>query len=233
MPLDPELIQEVNSRTEVLRPPQQKLATFGTTSVAYYLLTEPVYAEVIEGAEETVVRRGQVSAERPQIVTPYYLLNLFNGFEHGSEFAQYLAQAYGANAPGLLYAYRNDLHETTVVSDPLSVVAGRIVDDLDDRGDRLAAVIQGVDHLWDVSLMKFIYELTSVSVGHNLSELGNLGLLGGDGRLPRAARARLEEMFKATASGDLDPRILKTELDRWGVFEEYEDRFLDLFRRRR
>ena len=34
------------------------------------------------------------------------------------------------------------------------------------------------------------------------------------------------------ARGELAPNLLKAELDRWGVFKEYEDRFLDLFRRR-
>jgi hypothetical protein len=229
--MDPDIIQEVASRTEVIRPPQQVLATFGTTSVYYYLLSEPVYADVIEGAEETVVRKGHVSAQRPQIVTPFYLLNLFHGFEHGHDYAQYLAQAYGPHSPGLLYSYHNELQETTVVSDSLDTVANRIIADIEDRGEHMAAVIQGVDHLWDVSLMKFIYDLTSISLGQNLSELGSMGLLGQDGNMPRAARMRIEEMFGAVRRGAMEPRDLKTELDRWGVFEEYENRFLDLFRR--
>lgn len=232
MPLDPETIAQVARQTEVLRPPRQSLATFGVTTIAYYLLTEPSYADVLPGGEETVIREGRVMAERPQIVTPYYLLNLFRGFEHGEEYAQYLAQAHGANSAGLMYSYRNELRETSIVSDPLETVAGRIVDDLNTRDERLAAVIRGVDHLWDVSLMRFIYELTARSVGDNVADLSRRGLLGSERGLPRAARARIEEMFAAVRRNELDPKVLKTELDRWGVFEEYEDRFLGLFRRR-
>ncbi|MDA8218376.1 MAG: hypothetical protein M0Z94_12235 [Dehalococcoidales bacterium] len=232
MPLDPEILAEIAQRTVVLRPPKQKLATFGTTMITYYLLTEPAYAEVLPSGDETVVREGKVTVQRPQIITPYYLLNLFRGFEHGEEYAQYLLQQHGPNSPGLMYTYRNDLQETSVVSDPLPAVAGRLTADLDERGESLAVVMRGVDHLWDVSLMKFMYEMTASSVGHNVAELGRRGLLESERGLPRAARARIEEMFAAVQSGDLDPRDLKAELDRWGVFEEYEDHFLGLFRKR-
>lgn len=233
MALDPEIIFEVARRTEVLRPPRQALATFGMTAVTYYLLTEPIYADIAPTASETVVRRGKVMAERPQIVTPYYLLNLFRGFEHGDDYARYLLEVYGPNSPGLLYTYRNELHETSIVSDAPNIVAGRLSEALEQNGESLAAVIRGVDHLWDVSLMKFIYELTLASLGQNVGELGRMGLLGADRGLPRAARIRIEEMFAAVERGTLKAHELKVELDRWGVFDEYEDRFLGLFRRKR
>lgn len=232
MPLDPETIRRIAQQTVVLRPPRQALATFGVTSILYYLVTEPIYSDLLEGApQETVVRQGRVTAARPQIVTPYYLLNLFRGFEHGTEFADYLVEQYGSNAPGLMYSYQNDLEETSIVSDPLPAVAARLSDDLEERGQQLAAVIRGVDHFWDVSLMKFIYELTASSVHRNVTDLAQGGLLGMEGSVPRAARARIEELFAAVSRGETHPSELKEELDRWGVFREYEDRFLDLFRR--
>lgn len=233
MPVDPEDISLAARQTEVLRPPQQALATFGQTTIAYYLLSKPVYADILPSGEETVIRQGTVKAERPQIITPYYLMSLFRGFEHGEEYARHLLQEHGPNSPGLMYSYRNELQETSVVSDPLPTVAGRLVADLEERSQHLAAVIRGVDHLWDISLMKFIYELTASSLGQNLRELGHRGLLGSERGLPRAARAKLEEMFAAVAQGELAAQDLKAELDRWGVFSEYEDRFLSLFRRRR
>lgn len=232
MPLDPETIRQVAQRTAILRAPKQSLATFGITSISYYLVTEPVYADLVGEASETVVRHGKMTAERPQIVTPFYLLNLFRGFEHGEEFAEYLADAYGRSSPGLMYSYKNELEETSIVSDPIATVAGRLADELEQTGQSLAAVIQGVDHLWDVSLMKFMFELTVSSLGQNVTELARGGLLGMDRGLPRAARARIEELFSGVARGEVNPSVLKTELDRWGVFREYEDRFLDLFRRR-
>ncbi len=226
MPLDPDTIRQIAENTQVLRAPRQSLATFGTTAISYYLVTEPIYGELLGETRETVVRHGRVTAERPQIVTPFYLLRLFHGFEHGEDFAQHLLEAYGANSPGLMYSYRNELEDTSIVSDPVSAVAQRLADDLERQGEGMAAVIQGVDHLWDVSLMKFIFDLTISSLGQNVADLAHSGLLGMEGGLPRAARARIEEMFAGVARGQMNPTELKAELDRWGIFKEYEDRFL-------
>ena len=226
MTLDPDTIRQVAEQTEVLRSPRQALATFGITSISYYMVTEPVYDQLLGKSRETVVRRGKVTAERPQIVTPFYLLNLFRGFEHGEEYADYLTRAYGADSAGLMYSYRNDLEETSIVSDPIATVAARLADEMEKEGKNLAAVIRGVDHLWDVSLMKFMFELTVSSLGQNVTELAQGGLLGMDRGLPKAARARIEELFVGVARGEVNPTELKRELDRWGAFKEYEDRFL-------
>lgn len=229
--MDPKDIQAIAEQTTVVRAPSQPLATFGITRVTYHLVTAPALAEDDSRADEAVIRTGVVTANRPQLVTPSYLLNLFDGFEHGEEFARYLLATYGPNAPGLLYSYRNELQDTNIVADPPDVVAHRLADELDREGRIHAAVIRGVDHYWDVSLMKFIHDLTVGSLGQTLGDLGRRGLLGVDRGVPRAARAHIEELFAGVAAGEVEPVALKTELDRWGLFAEYEDRFLDMFRR--
>jgi hypothetical protein len=228
LPVDPEMIREVAARTYVVRHPKSTLATFGSTTVRYFLVTEPSYAGDVE---ESVVRSGVVTSERPRIVTPTYLANLFRGFDHGSEFAHFLRMVYGADAPGLMYSYQNSFGELEIVADAPRTVAGRIAERLDNEGEAMGAVLVGVDQLWDISLMKFIHDLTLAGAGQNVRDLGQAGLLGAQGGVPREARARIEEMFKAVRAGGLDPTELKVELDRWGIFSEYEDRFLALFRR--
>lgn len=50
-------------------------------------------------------------------------------------------------------------------------------------------------------------------------------------RLPDSARSRIEEIFRL-AKKDLSRSVeLKQELDKWNVYEEYEDSFLDLFKK--
>ncbi len=49
--------------------------------------------------------------------------------------------------------------------------------------------------------------------------------------LPISAREDIERMFSRVKKGDLDPNKLKKELDFWGVYSQYEDRFLELFRK--
>lgn len=230
---DDERIRHAIEETEVLRPPRHILATFGITSIHYYLLTTPVYADVQPESRDTVVREGTVSAHRPQVVTPTYMANLEGFSEEARRYFQMETRGQGAHAPGILYAYRNDPGEMNIVSDELKSVGHRIVEDLDNRAEPLAAVVKGLDELWDVSLLKFVYELTTRSVVSNLREMYSHRLLDTDARgVPRQARQRIEEMFSEVERGNLDPNALKRELDGWDVFDEYEARFLSLFRRR-
>jgi len=69
-------IQDAIRHTEIIRAPKQSLYTFGTTNIHYYLITEPAYSDMLKDTPETVIREGRVIAERPKIVTPYYLANL-------------------------------------------------------------------------------------------------------------------------------------------------------------
>ena len=236
MDVDESRIEYVAKHTEVLRPPKQTLATFGTTNVHYYMVTEPSYSEIVDnaGAAETVVREGKVIAERPKIVTPYYLSRLEGFSSDARKYFEMIVQEHGADVPGLFYTYKNEPKDLNIVPDNWQSVANKLIADIDKRGDPLASVIKGEDDLWDVSLMKFIYEITKSSLQNNLSQLGARGLLHMDSRgVPADARIGIEELFRQVAKGDREPRELKNELDRWDVFDEYEDRFLTLFRKRR
>ncbi len=49
-------------------------------------------------------------------------------------------------------------------------------------------------------------------------------------RLPESARAKIEELFKVAEKDLSRANELKDELDRWHIYKDYEDRFLDLFK---
>ncbi len=234
MDINDERIQNAIKQTEVLRPPKQHLSTFGTTNVYYYLVTEPSYTEVTKETAETVVREGRVVAERPKIVTPYYLQHLEGFSGDARRYFEALISEHGANAPGLFYSYKNEPKELNIVSDNLLSVVDKLNEKIDKRGDALAAIVRGVDELWDVSILKFIYEITRSSVKDNLMQMGARGLLDVDASgVPAEVRMRLNGLFNLVERGELEPRKLKEELDRWGLFELYEDRFLAIFKRGR
>ena len=220
-------------RTEIIRLPKQKLATFGTTNIHYYLLTEPVYAELTKDVNETVVREGRVIAEKPRIVTPYYLSHLQGFSQEASRYLDALVKAYGPDAPGLFYTYRNEAKDLTIVSEHWRTVVDRLNAEIDKRGDSLAAIVKGEDELWDVSLLKFIYEVARGALPHHVSQMGARGLLNMDASgVPMDARLRIEEMFSHVMKGNFDPDELKKELDRWNLFAEYEDRFFAIFKKK-
>ena len=233
MDIDDEKIRYAVNHTEILRPPKQSLATFGSTNIYYYLVTEPAYSELVKNVTETVVREGKVIAERPRIVTPYYL-SQFEGFSPDAKrYFEMLIRTYGPDATGLFYTYKNEPKELTIVSDNLLSVVSKLNAEIDKRGDPLTSIIKGEDELWDVSLMKFISEVTRKSLRNNLLQMGTRGLLDIDaGGVPVDARVRIEELFTKVAKGKAEPHELKAELDRWGLFDEYENRFLAIFKKR-
>jgi hypothetical protein len=232
MDIDDIKIQEAVERSEILRAPKQSLTTFGTTNIYYYLVTEPIYASLAPNTKETVIREGRVIAEKPRIVTPYYLSSLEGFSDNARRYFDALVQQHGHSVQGLLYAYRNEPKEMNIVSDNLLVVVAKLNEQIDKRNDPLTTIIKGMDEMWDIALIKFIFEMTQRSVDNNVRQMGARGLLTMDNKgIPADARATIEGMFLQAAKGDLDPRILKEELDRWNIFSEYEDRFLGLFRK--
>jgi hypothetical protein len=220
-----ERIQFAVEHTEVLRAPMQSLATFGTTNIYYYLVTE--LAEWVN-----VVREGRVIAGRPKIVTPSYLINLEGFSSQARKFIEMMAERY-PHQPGIFYTYKNEPRGMNIVSEPINAVIGKINQLVDDRRDPLTAIIKGVEALWDVSLLKFTYELTTSSVQANVAELEKRGLLRIDSSgVPQDARNHIEELFEKTRWEPSSASELVAELKQWGLFHEYQDRFLSLFKRR-
>jgi hypothetical protein len=220
-----EKIQYAIEHTEVVRAPMQSLATFGTTNINYYLVTE--LAEWVN-----VVREGRVIASRPKIVTPSYLINLEGFSSQARKFIEMMAERH-PHEPGIFYTYRNEPGEMNIVSEPVNAVVDKINHLIDDRRDPLTAIIKGVEALWDVSLLKFTYELTTSSVQANVAELEKRDLFRIDSAgVPRDARNRIEELFeKSKREPSLAPELV-AELNKWGLFHEYQDRFLSLFKKR-
>jgi hypothetical protein len=220
-----ERIQYAIEHTEVVRSPQQRLATFGSTNIYYYLVTE--LAEWVN-----VVREGRVIAAKPKIVTPSYLINLEGFSLQARRFIEMMAER-DPHEPGIVYTYKNEPGEMSIVSESVGVIVDRINRQIDSQRDPLTAIIKGVEELWDVSLLKFTYELTRSSVSSNVAELERSGLLCIDAAgVPRDARNHIEELFEKTKRDSSWAPELVAELRRWSLFHEYQDRFLSLFRKR-
>src|SRR3954471_14667985 len=109
------------NRTKILRPPQHTLATFGTSSFHYVLLSE-----IPETEKQCRLREGRVTAQRPQIITPDLWRKRFEGFGEESEnYKQVMDQLFGDALRGLEYTFKNDLERTSVESASLPDLADR------------------------------------------------------------------------------------------------------------
>lgn len=219
-----EKIQYAIENTKVVKPPKQSLSTFGSTNIYYYLITQ-----LMERAN--VVREGRVIAAKPRIVTPTYLINL-EGFSGGARrYIEMMAER-NPGEPGIFYSYKNEPGDMNIISEPAEQILDNIKSRVASLNDPLTAIIQGVEEMWDVSLLKFTYEMTQNSVYNNVYEMQRGGLFRMDERgLPEDARRYIEELFERAARDTTQASLLVRELKRWGVFADYQDRFFRLFRK--
>jgi len=218
-------IKYVLEHTELIRSPQQELATFGSSVVDYYVVTELA-------GNVTVVRDGKVIAERPKIVTPAYLVNVEGFSEQAKRYVGMMASEH-PNEPGVFYRYKNEPKEMNVISEPIREVINKLTAKIDEERNPLSTIIKGVEELWDVSLLMFIYELTRRAIHTNVTEFHRRGFLEVDSSgVPRGARNHIEELFEQVSHDLSRAPELVVELNRWGLFAEYQDRFFALFRGR-
>lgn len=232
--MDPKHLK-VLLNTIIVRPPKQEIYAFGTTTVTYNLVTQPLYQalNIDHRKEESIVRRGIVRAETPKIVTPNFLSRAEGFGDQAQEFLKELIRRGQADDPGILYTYHNQPKETQIVSNNPEQVAERIAKKIDSESRSLEAVIIGVDELWDVSLMKFIFDWTNQSFSSNQEQFKNSGRLDIINGIPNDARVRIDDMFIQVKQGNLDPTRLHNELENWGLFDEYQDRFFSVLKGRR
>jgi len=210
--------------TELVRAPRQELDTFGSSVIDYYVVTELV-------GNVSVVRDGKVFAERPKIVTPAYLVNVEGFSEQARRYMAMIARE-RPHESGIFYRYKNQPGGMSVVSEPVRQVLDNLNSRVDEQRNTLSTIIKGVEEQWDVSLLMFIYELTSRSLRTNLAELKRRGFLDMDaGGVPHGARNYIEELFDKVGRNLARAPELVVELNRWGLFAEYQDRFFALFRR--
>lgn len=167
-----------------------------------------------------------------------------SGFSGEARKAMQMIARENPDLAGLLYKmnYRKQSISTFTIAREIAAAEAQIRDNISDDEQSLTVIIKGIDELWDVSLMKFIQSLMLKSAYKSqLPYYEDKGYLSTDEKgysvvtrnlegLPIAASEEIEKMFARVSSGTEDPAKLKQELDRWGVFNIYQDRFFDLFR---
>lgn len=237
-------IQYAFEHSKILKWPKQLLSSFGSSEVHYHVLTEPIYQEFTKGETETVVREGKVSWFRPQLLTPEYILRI-EGFSDEAKKALLSVAGGVPDLASILYHFhfKREVDSMNFVTGNIDSVADKISQEIDKRGDNLSAIIKGVGDLWDISLSKFILDMMTKSAQQSqFPELRKRGLISynrmgyqvisrDNQGIPIVAKREIETMFDMVKNGDMEPKDLKNELDRWGLFEIYQDRFFELFRR--
>jgi len=161
--------------TQVILAPEQQIATFGTTSFRFYLISE-----LMDRVDQVRIRDGKIHAERPQILTPEHFSHLLlEGFgEKAQRYADQLRE-YARNIAVLRYGFqfrKTNVTEETI-RDSVDAVITRTKRRVEDAQEPLSAVIQGVDDAWEVCLLKFTIDMIERSAGGNLGDFRKRGLI--------------------------------------------------------
>ena len=167
-------IEYALENTRVILAPEQQIATFGSTSFEFHLISE-----LMDTVGQVRVRTGHIDAERPQILSPEYFTRLLlEGFgEQAQQYAERLRER-ARQIAVLRYGFqfrKSNVSESTVSASLESVIerTRRKVEAEDLRG----AIIQGVDEAWEVCLLKFTVDLIERSAGGNLGDFKKRGLI--------------------------------------------------------
>jgi len=161
--------------TQVILAPERQIATFGSTSFKFYLISE-----LMDRVDHVRIRNGKIHAERPQIFTPeHYCRLLLEGFgEKAERYVDQLRER-ARNIAVLRYGFqfrKTDLSEQTV-PDSIDAVINRTKRRVEGADEPLSAIIRGVDDAWEVCLLKFTIDMVERSAGSNFGDLRKRGLL--------------------------------------------------------
>lgn len=215
--------------TNVVRGPSRALETFGETRINYRHL-----AELPDDPGKIRVREGRLEAHKPAIIMPdAFIRDELEGFgEQARQYLDFLKQ-HQDSVRILQYGYRlsQEAFSEQVVTDSMEAVTARVMADVVSTNDAFAAVIQGVDDPWDVSLVHFFWLHVNASAPVNVREFESARRRAEADGLPPDVRAEVEAAF---AKAQADPRLVQelgAFLRKKGVFEQFQDRFFKLVRR--
>ncbi len=161
--------------TQVILAPERQIATFGSTSFRFYLISE-----LMDRVNQVRVRDGRIHADRPQILTPEHFTRLLlDGF--GEKAERYIDQLreQARNIAVLRYGFqfrKTDVTERTF-RDSVETVIARTKSEVEDMQEPLSAVIQGVDDAWEVCLLKFTIDMIERSSDRNIGDFRKRGLI--------------------------------------------------------
>ena len=216
------------NNTEVVVMPTRHLETFGTTILNYHIISE-----LMDAVDQIRVREGRIRAHQPHIITPTaYSQTILEGF--GDEARQYVdwLKQHEKDIKILQYGYtlKKESFNEHLITDNVKNVVERVKKEVKDSGDPFAAVVLGVDTPWDVCLVKLFWEVIQKSAAPNIKELEQHKMFDDDGGVPRAVRHEIEAAFGAAARNPGLINVLARKLQRFGLFEEYQDRFFAILR---
>lgn len=218
--------KQILEKTKILKNPKHRLSTFGQTKIDYFFLSE-----VSGFVDRSRLREGAVISERPQIITPDFLKNRFEGFgKEAEEFGDWLKGIYGDSFRGLEYKFRNESRSTHIEYSSIKLLSERVKERLNSEESGQTVIIQGPDSTWQISLMKFILDECQSSFTTNLKDLDEHGFFDTPEKIFGERKKEIEKLFLRAKRDHKLISLLGKKLHLYGLFKEYEDQFFQLMK---
>lgn len=175
----PDDIHYALETTKVLHEPDRRIDTFGETRFEFQLISE-----LMDRVGEVRIRTGEVEAMRPRILRPsaYQEVEL-EGFDSSARarFDKLVAKLKdeGKDLAFLQYGFRfrrGQVHEE-IIHDTMDAVRERVLEDIRRSGNPSRAIIEGVDDAWEISVLKFSFEMILRSHEINAFDFKRRGLI--------------------------------------------------------
>lgn len=172
-------IQYAMETTRVLHEPDHRIQTFGETRFEFQLLSEPM-----DQVGKVRIRTGEVEAMKPRILRPEPYRDIeLEGFDESAR-ARLNAlveklKSEGKDLAFLQYGFRfkRGAVNEELVQDSIESVRARVLEDIRRTGNPSRAIIEGVDDTWEISILKFSFEMILRSHEINAFDLKRKGLI--------------------------------------------------------
>ncbi len=172
-------IQYAMEMTRVLHEPDHRIQTFGETRFEFQLLSEPM-----DQVGKVRIRTGEVEAMKPRILRPEPYRDIeLEGFDENArarldEMVSRL-KSEGKDLAFLQYGFRfkRGAVNEELVHDSIESVRARVLEDIRRSGNPSRAIIEGVDDTWEISILKFSFEMILRSHEINAFDFKRKGLI--------------------------------------------------------
>ncbi len=214
--------------TQIVYMPPKLLETFGESRIHYLVLSEEM-----DQPSAIRLRSGIVTAERPRIVTPtYFKQKSVENF--GEDARKYFDEVLSrdVNARFVEYGLKFGKQEfkEELAHGNVREIAEQAAAEAQDELDKLSGVVIGFDNAWEISLMRVSSALGERSLPFNGRDIAKRGLFILVEGVPKAVIEESEDDFNSCSTLDA-AKALGTKLREYGLFNRFEDRFFDLYRK--
>lgn len=161
--------------SKVLHEPARRIDTFGSTRFEFEVLSEPM-----DSVGSVRVRRGEVQAQKPQLIKPEGFSDIeLEGFNPQMlEVIEHLKQN-GVDLSFLRYGFQFKRSEVAeeIIHDHMESVKEKALENVRRTGNPSLVVIEAIDDSWEVGVMKFTIDMIMKSSEINRFDFKRRGLM--------------------------------------------------------